>query len=95
MHRLQRTMARPDRERVGGPGVNVEMDCTFIEGVTKDRNKRYAITHKPVVLISSPNPAHKELPAVLRVAPLVFARDGLRLSIRGADRAARATGSAS
>jgi len=32
MHKLRRAMVRPDRDRIGGPGVTVELDETFIGG---------------------------------------------------------------
>jgi hypothetical protein len=32
MHKLRRAMVRPDRDLLGGPGVTVELDCTFIGG---------------------------------------------------------------
>ena len=32
MHKLRRAMVRPDRELLGGPGVAVELDETFIGG---------------------------------------------------------------
>ena len=34
MHKLRRAMVRPDRELLGGDGVTVEMDSTFIGGKT-------------------------------------------------------------
>ncbi|MCP3911907.1 MAG: IS1595 family transposase [Actinomycetia bacterium] len=37
MHKLRRAMVRPDRDRLGGPGVSVEMDCTFLGGATPTR----------------------------------------------------------
>lgn len=32
MHKLRRAMVRPDRELLGGPGVTVELDQTFVGG---------------------------------------------------------------
>jgi transposase-like protein len=32
MHKLRRAMVRPDRDRLGGPGVAVELDQTFVGG---------------------------------------------------------------
>ena len=31
MHKLRRAMVRPDRDRIGGPGVVVELDETFLD----------------------------------------------------------------
>ena len=42
MHKLRRAMVRPDRELLGGDGVTVEMDQTFIGGRTLGtRGPRY------------------------------------------------------
>lgn len=41
MHKLRRAMVRPERDRIGGPGVSVEMDCTFIGGRAGKGRKRY------------------------------------------------------
>ena len=38
MHKLRRAMVRPDRDRLGGPGVAVEMDCTFLGGAVGRRD---------------------------------------------------------
>jgi hypothetical protein len=32
MHKLRRAMVRPDRDQLGGPGVTVELDQTFVGG---------------------------------------------------------------
>ena len=37
LHKLRRAMVRKDRDRIGGHGVSVEMDCTFLGGATKSR----------------------------------------------------------
>ena len=136
MHKLRRAMVRPDRELLGGPGVAVELDETFIGGRSSigrraryenksevviaverthpkglgrarmrhidtthrkaeifdfvtdtiapgtvlytDGNTAYGgigkhanVTHEPIVLIHSSDPAHKMLPAVHRVASLL------------------------
>jgi transposase-like protein len=39
MHKLRRAMVRPERDRIGGPGVSVEMDCTFIGGRTSRKSR--------------------------------------------------------
>jgi hypothetical protein len=136
MHKLRRAMVRPDRDRLGGDGVAVEVDQTFIGGrMQGKRGRRYGnkaevavaverlhphglgrarlrhiqlvdrkkelfgfaqdsiahgtivytdgdtlyrditrqlhLRHEPIVLISSPNPAHEMLPAVHRVSALL------------------------
>ena len=135
MHKLRRAMVRPDRDLLGGDGVSVEIDQTFIGGPTQVRSNRYAnkaevaiavermhpkglgrvrlrhidsadrknelfsftqqcvahgsivytdgdrayrditkklqLRHEPIIMISSPSPAHQMLPAVHRVASLL------------------------
>jgi ISXO2-like transposase domain/Transposase zinc-ribbon domain len=42
MHKLRRAMVRPDRDRLGGPGVTVELDDTFVGGrARKGSRNRY------------------------------------------------------
>jgi hypothetical protein len=51
MHKLRRAMVRPDRDRIGGFGVSVEMDATFIGGRSGTRGgPRYA--NKSEILIA-------------------------------------------
>jgi transposase-like protein len=136
MHKLRRAMVRPDRELLGGEGLAVELDQTFIGGrMQVKRGPRYAnkedvviaverlhprglgrarlrhieledrvsevfeftrdsiapgtilytdgdrsyrdittrlqLYHEPIVLYTTPNPAHQMLPAVHRVASLL------------------------
>jgi transposase-like protein len=135
LHKLRRAMVRPDRELLGGPGVAVELDTTFLGGSRSRSAGRYSnklevviaverrhpkglgrvrlahidmaahqveigafantviapgtvlytdgetsharwankmpITHQPITLIHSPDPAHAVLPAVHRVASLL------------------------
>ncbi len=137
LHKLRRAMVRPGRGPLGGPGVSVEMDCTFVGGRTpggnagvryankdevviavelvhprgfgrvgmartdstqrkvdifefakaniapgtvlytdgdrlyNDLDKQVAITHERMVLVGAPEPAHRLLPAVHRVASLL------------------------
>ena len=136
MHKLRRAMVRPERERLGGDGVAVELDTTFLGARSPGRagpryaNKlevviaverrhpkglgrvrlahidmtdhqpqiaafantviapgtvlytdgdtsyarwanKMAITHEPIALVHSPDPAHAVLPAVHRVASLL------------------------
>jgi hypothetical protein len=35
LHKLRRAMVRPDRDRIGGPGVVVELDETFLDGISR------------------------------------------------------------
>lgn len=39
MHKLRRAMVRPDRDLLGGPGVTVELDQTFVGGRAKVRQR--------------------------------------------------------
>jgi len=135
LHKLRRAMVRPDRDRLGGPGVSVELDETNIGGRSDTGSPRYAnktkvviaverrhpkglgrvrmrvidaddlkaqieafvvdviepetilwtdganhyngladiagVTHEPISLVHSPDPAHTVLPAVHRVASLL------------------------
>jgi hypothetical protein len=136
MHKLRRAMVRPDRELLGGDGVSVEADQTFLGGRSTTRsgarsdnkseviiaverqhpkgfgrvrlahietsNRKYdlldfvqhtiahgtilytdgdpsyavttqklQITHVPIAMVHSPNPAHVELPGVHLVASLL------------------------
>lgn len=135
LHKLRRAMVRPDRDRLGGPGVSVELDETNIGGRQERGKSRYGnktkvviaverkhpkglgrvrmrvvdptnlkadiadfakdviepgtvlwtdggthynelaktigITHEPISLVHSTNPAHTVLPAVHRVAALL------------------------
>jgi ISXO2-like transposase domain/Transposase zinc-ribbon domain len=41
MHKLRRAMVRPDRDRLGGPGVTVELDQTFVGGRAPVGRARY------------------------------------------------------
>lgn len=42
MHKLRRPMVRPDRDRLGGPGITVELDDTFVGGrARKGSRNRY------------------------------------------------------
>jgi transposase-like protein len=50
LHKLRRAMVRPDREPLGGPGVSVEMDCTFVGGRSPRDQARY--TNKTEVVIA-------------------------------------------
>jgi len=50
MHKLRRAMVRPDRDLLGGPGVVVELDETFVGGVT--RGDVGASTDKACVMLA-------------------------------------------
>lgn len=66
LHKLRRTMVRPDRELLGGEGVTVEMDSTFIGGRKQGRRgPRY--DNKTEIVV-----------AVERVSPRGFGRIRLR-----------------
>lgn len=52
MHKLRRAMVRPDRDRIGGPGVIVEMDSTFLGGRSRGKGKpRYFNKHEVVIAV--------------------------------------------
>lgn len=58
LHKLRRAMVRPDRDLLGGPGVSVEMDCTFIGGRKKGRlAARYANKAEVVIAVELLHPA--------------------------------------
>jgi hypothetical protein len=58
LHKLRRAMVRPEREPLGGPGVSVEMDCTFVGGRTpgKAGNRRYANKDEVVIAVERRHP---------------------------------------
>ena len=57
MHKLRRAMVRPDRDRLGGEGVSVEMDSTFIGGRTGSRaGPRYANKSEVVIAVERRHP---------------------------------------
>jgi transposase-like protein len=49
-------MVRPDRDRIGGPGVSVEMDCTFIGGRAGKGRTRYENKAEVAVAIELRHP---------------------------------------
>ncbi len=68
LHKLRRAMVRPDRDRLGGPDVAVEVDETFIGGVSPGRPG--AGTGKATVMIAVERPGPHRLGRVrLEVAP--------------------------
>jgi transposase-like protein len=57
MHKLRRAMVRPDRELLGGDGVTVEMDCTFIGGTTQGKlSARYSNKAEVIVAVERVHP---------------------------------------
>lgn len=57
MHKLRRAMVRPDRELLGGDGVGVELDSTFIGGRSQGkRGVRYANKTEVVVAVERAHP---------------------------------------
>jgi transposase-like protein len=57
LHKLRRTMVRPDRELLGGNGVAVEVDQTFIGGRTQgSRGPRYANKTEVVIAVERQHP---------------------------------------
>jgi transposase-like protein len=50
MHKLRRAMVRPDRDLLGGPGVVVEMDCTFIGGRSQGKSGPRDLNKEEVVI---------------------------------------------
>ena len=57
LHKLRRAMVRPDRELLGGDGVTVEMDSTFIGGRTQGkRGARYANKTEVVIAVERLSP---------------------------------------
>ena len=57
LHKLRRAMVRPDRELLGGQGVSVEMDQTFIGGRTLvARAARYANKSEVAIAVERQHP---------------------------------------
>jgi hypothetical protein len=57
MHKLRRAMVRPDRDLLGGDGVSVEMDATFIGGRTQRKHSvRYANKSEVVIAVERHHP---------------------------------------
>jgi hypothetical protein len=58
MHKLRRAMVRPDRELLGGDGVSVEMDQTFIGGRTQGkRGPRYVNKSEVAIAVERRHPS--------------------------------------
>jgi transposase-like protein len=57
LHKLRRAMVRPDRDRLGGPGVSVEIDQTFIGGRMQGLSgPRYANKAEVVIAVERQHP---------------------------------------
>ena len=57
LHKLRRAMVRPDRELLGGQGVSVEMDQTFIGGRTlAHAPPRYANKSEVAIAVERQHP---------------------------------------
>ena len=58
MHKLRRAMVRPDRELLGGPGVAVELDETFIGGPSGQgkAGRRYENKTEVVIAVERRHP---------------------------------------
>lgn len=56
MHKLRRAMVRPDRDRLGGPGVAVELDQTFIRGRRPRSRVRYANKAEVAIAVERRHP---------------------------------------
>jgi transposase-like protein len=57
MHKLRRAMVRPDRGLLGGPGVSIELDTTFVGGRTRGRSGvRYANKDEVVIAVERIHP---------------------------------------
>jgi ISXO2-like transposase domain len=50
LHKLRRAMVRPDRELLGGPGVTVELDSTFIGGRQGGRVRNQYLNKQEVAI---------------------------------------------
>jgi ISXO2 transposase-like protein/transposase-like zinc ribbon protein len=57
LHKLRRAMVRTGRDLIGGPGMAVEMDCTFLGGRTQGRSGvRYANKDEVVIAVERLEP---------------------------------------
>ena len=56
MHKLRRAMVRPDRDLLGGDGVSVEIDQTFIGGLTQVRSNRHANKAEVAIAVERMHP---------------------------------------
>ena len=56
LHKLRRAMVRPDRDRLGGPGVSVELDGTFVGGRQKAGRPRYGNKVRVAIAVERQHP---------------------------------------
>lgn len=56
MHKIRRAMVRPDRDLLGGPGVAVELDETFVGGRTPADSGRYEKKAEVVIAVERKHP---------------------------------------
>lgn len=56
LHKLRRAMVRPDRELLGGVGVSVEIDQTFLGGRQRASSRRYDNKHEVVIGVERQHP---------------------------------------
>jgi transposase-like protein len=56
MHKLRRAMVRPDRDRLGGPGLAVEVDQTFIGGRVPSSRSRYGNKAEVAIAVERRHP---------------------------------------
>jgi len=56
LHKLRRAMVRPERELLGGPGVSVEMDCTFVGGRTPRERAKYSTKTEVAIAVELQHP---------------------------------------
>jgi transposase-like protein len=57
MHKLRRAMVRPDRDVLGGPGVSVELDQTFVGGRSQGgRRARYETKAEVTIAVERQHP---------------------------------------
>ena len=57
MHKLRRAMVRPERDQLGGPGVTVELDQTFVGGRSRGgRRARYETKAEVTIAVERRHP---------------------------------------
>ena len=56
MHKIRRAMVRPDRDLLGGPGVAVELDETFVGGRSPAESKRFGNKTEVVIAVERLHP---------------------------------------
>jgi transposase-like protein len=57
MHKLRRAMVRPERDRLGGEGVSVELDQTFVGGRSRGgRRARYETKSEVTIAVERRHP---------------------------------------